>query len=101
MLGLCTPHRMFVALAFVLLFPGTALAERDATPAEAATVAFALQALDYTAISDGAVNLLHGGRAQMESFSLGAFPLAFRGDARFGDLAPHDDRSGTKRPIAG
>ena len=76
MLGLCTPHRMFVALAFVLLFPGTALAERDATPAEAATVAFALQALDYTAISDGAVNLLHGGRAQMESFSLGAFLLA-------------------------
>jgi hypothetical protein len=29
------------------------------------------------------------------------FPLALRGDARFGDLAPHDDRPGTKRAIAG
>jgi hypothetical protein len=29
------------------------------------------------------------------------FPLALRGDARFGDLAPCDDRPGTKRPIAG
>lgn len=47
-----TPYRMFVALAFVLLFPGTALAERDATPAEAMRVATALQALGYTAISD-------------------------------------------------
>lgn len=47
-----TPYRMFVALAFVSLFPGTALAERDATPAEAARVTTALQALGYTAISD-------------------------------------------------
>ena len=95
MLGLCTPYRMFFALAFVLLFPGTALAERDATPAEAATVAFALQALGYTAISDGAVNLPSGGHAKT-----GGFPLALRGDARFGDPAPHDDRLGTKRSIA-
>jgi hypothetical protein len=29
------------------------------------------------------------------------FPLALRGDARFGDLVPRDDRPGTKRPIAG
>jgi hypothetical protein len=29
----------------------------------------------------------------------GRFPLALRGDAQFGDLAPHDDRSGTKRSI--
>jgi hypothetical protein len=49
---MCTPYRMFVALAFVLLFPGTALAELDATRAEAARVSFALQALGYTAISD-------------------------------------------------
>jgi hypothetical protein len=80
MLGLCTPYRMCVALALVLLFPGTALAERDATPAEAATVAFALQALGDTAIGDGAVNLPSGGRAKTGGFpwrfSPGAFPLA-------------------------
>ncbi|MCX7329644.1 MAG: hypothetical protein NTW00_16470 [Hyphomicrobiales bacterium] len=63
---------MCVALAFVLLFPGTALAERDATPAEAAAVAFALQALGDTAISDGAVNLPSGGHAKTGRFPLGA-----------------------------
>ena len=105
MLGLCTPYRMCVALALVLLFPGTALAERDATPAEAATVAFALQALGDTAIGDGAVNLPSGGRAKTGGFpwrfSPGAFPLALRGGARVGDLAPHDHRPGSQRPIAG
>jgi hypothetical protein len=51
----------------------------------------------------------NGGHAKTGSFplplSLAAFPwrfpLALRGDARFNDLAPHDDRPGTKRPIAG
>ena len=43
----------------------------------------------------GPVNLLTAGHAKT-----GRFPLALRGDARFGDLAPHDDRPGTKRPIA-
>jgi hypothetical protein len=65
---------MFVALAFVLLFPGTALAERDSTPAEAATVAFALQALGDTAISDGPVKLPNGGHVKTGSFSLTLFP---------------------------
>jgi hypothetical protein len=78
MLGLCTPYRMFFALAFVLLFPGTALAERDATPAEAATVAFALQALGYSAISDGAVNLPSGGHAKTGGFPLALSPGATR-----------------------
>jgi hypothetical protein len=44
----------------------------------------------------GPVNLPNGGHAKT-----GCCPLAFRGDAWFGDLAPHDDRAGTKRSIAG
>ena len=34
---------------------------------------------------EGTVNLPNGGRAKT-----GSFPLALRGDARFGDLVPHD-----------
>ena len=40
----------------------------------------------------GTVNLPNSGRAKT-----GGFPLALRGDARFGDLAPGDHRLGTKR----
>ena len=43
----------------------------------------------------GTVNLPNGGPAKT-----GGFPLALRGDAQFGDLAPDDHRLGTKRPIA-
>jgi hypothetical protein len=35
-----------------------------------------------------------GGRAKT-----GSFALALQGDAQFGDLAPRDDRPGTKRSI--
>jgi hypothetical protein len=42
----------------------------------------------------GTVNLPNGGRPKM-----GRFPLALRGDARFGDFAPDDHRLGTKRAI--
>jgi len=43
----------------------------------------------------GTVNLLTAGRAKT-----GVFPLALRGDAQFGDLAPaHHRRLGTKRSI--
>ena len=52
------------------------------------------------ASSRGPVNLPNGGHAKTGRFSLGAFRLALRGDARLGDLALHDDRPGTKRPIA-
>jgi hypothetical protein len=44
----------------------------------------------------GTVNLPNGGRAKT-----GFYPLALRGDAQFGDLAPHDHRLGTKRSIVG
>jgi hypothetical protein len=44
----------------------------------------------------GTVNLPTGGRVKT-----GRFPLALRGDARFGDLAPGDHRLGTKRSIVG
>ncbi len=44
----------------------------------------------------GTVNLPNGGRAKT-----GRFPLALRGDAQFGDLAPRDHRLGTKRSIVG
>ncbi|MCX7342512.1 MAG: hypothetical protein NT037_18885 [Hyphomicrobiales bacterium] len=43
----------------------------------------------------GTVNVLNGGHAKT-----GRFRWALRGDARFGDLAPHDHRPGTKRSIA-
>jgi hypothetical protein len=47
--------------------------------------------------------LPNGGRAKTGRFSLGAipsrFPLALRGDARFGDPAPGSHRLGTKRAI--
>jgi hypothetical protein len=45
---------------------------------------------------DGPVNLPSGGRA-----ATGRFALALRGDAQIGDLAPRDDRLGTKRSIVG
>ena len=44
----------------------------------------------------GPVNLPNGGHAKT-----GIYPLALRGDTRFGDLAPHDHRLGTKRAIVG
>ena len=44
----------------------------------------------------GTVNLPNGGRAKT-----GSYPLALRGDAQFGDLAPGDHRLGTKRAIVG
>jgi len=49
----------------------------------------------------GAVNLPTGGRAKTGALFPWRFPLALRGDARFGDLAPRDHRPGTKRPIVG
>jgi hypothetical protein len=52
--------------------------------------------LNGFAQNSGTLNLPGGGRTET-----GGFPLALRGDARFGDLAPRDDRPGTKRPIAG
>jgi hypothetical protein len=45
---------------------------------------------------DGTVNLPTGGRVKT-----GRFPLALRGDAQFGDLAPGSHRLGTKRSIVG
>ena len=48
--------------------------------------------LNGFAQSSGTLNLPNGD---------GGCPLALRGDARFSDLAPRDDRPGTKRPIAG
>jgi hypothetical protein len=47
-------------------------------------------------LRQGAVNLPTGGRAKT-----GRFPLALRGDAQFGDRAPHDDRLGSQRSIVG
>jgi hypothetical protein len=44
--------------------------------------------------SRGTVNVPTGGPAKT-----GRFPLALRGDAQFGDLAPGDHRPGTKRSI--
>jgi len=53
----------------------------------------------------GTVSLPTGGRAKTGSYPPEAipwrYPLTLRGDARFGDLAPHDDRPGTKRANVG
>ena len=46
--------------------------------------------------SEGTVNLPNGGRVKT-----GRYPLALRGDAQFGDLAPGSHRLGTKRSIVG
>jgi hypothetical protein len=106
----------FRVLGIILDYPTTTLSDIPQARAgiryiphiDAITSFMLLHPMDFDKpmpMRPGPVNLPNGGHAKTGRFSLAPFPwrcpLALRGGARFGDLAPHDDRPGTKRPIAG